>query len=556
MNSASATFALLLLCAASANALTEEQIMPRCEALSDEPADLPALRRVIMENENHEREDSEGLLPLSSRAAAKLLTGEVGAMACTAREFVLRNVIIGGDLDISAMEIKKPIRLEGVTIRGTFKARNSHLIALTIDNSSIGYVEADGLNVSHDVSINKGCRIAGGFRMPFADVGGILSISGTVIDVGRDNERALNLANAELKGGLALHGSEIRGNLVLIQGSVGKLEIIGSTVGGKAGSSGGDRFAISANWLSVNGPVLIDGKSLLRGNTIFLGAKVGGDFFIKSTSIFGCRDDVWVMDDASIGATLRIENVTIEGVEGCFDPTEALRLKRIRISGDVDIQSTRIRCGEAPGIAINADSMRCDGQVVIGGGNVLGGEVKLVGSRIEGNLEITSCQISHSKGKAINADGIKIGQSVQLRRIESDAPMSFRWAALGNRFYLAQGPIGDLNLDDASTVYFQIEEKSWPSSLSISGFRYERIRLPLSPPADKEQAISMSAANGDSSSRKQQQTRTGFLLNGSRKLLKLAVSNSKPFDPQPYEQLASVMRQMGNEAVSRGTHLL
>jgi len=127
------------------------------------------------------------------------------------------------------------------------------------------------------------------------------------------------------------------------------------------------------------------------------------------------------------------------------------------------------------------------------------GEVRLLGANIGGDLDCTGTSFENPAGVALDAQNLSVKGGLVWRSME-------------------KRPVGIISLNYAKVGPLVDDIKSWPQegNLRLEGFEYE-------------------ALVGDSP-----QTATERLEKW------LALQPKKPFNPQPYEQLAKVFRQMGH----------
>ena len=227
-----------------------------------------------------------------------------------------------------------------------------------------------------------------------------------------------------------------------------------------------------------------------------------------------------------------VKDVAADGVK--IDGNVFLR-DRFRAEGEVrllgaliggDLDCTAAQLSNPNGKALNGDGAKINGYVFLRDGFKAEGEVNLLGATIGENLECSGAQLSNPSGIGLQASEIKIARSVFLtdgfeadggvQLVGSEIKDYFDWyeilPAKNTRFDLRSAKVGT----------FHDEEKSWPveGKLFLDGFTYDRI-FEDSPLTAKSRIAWL-----------HRQPRDKFL-------------------PQPYEQLASVLRNMGHEREAR-----
>jgi hypothetical protein len=167
--------------------------------------------------------------------------------------------------------------------------------------------------------------------------------------------------------------------------------------------------------------------------------------------------------------------------------------RMLRFSGSV--------LGGSGGIALNAAGAQIRGDTFLDSGFRAEGEVRLLGASIGGQLTCRRGTFRRPRGPALGVDGAQVGGAAFLDdgfRAEGEVR-------------LVNGRVGPLFDDEAS----------WPAhgNLQLDGFVYTTI------------------AAGP--------------IDAKARLAWLARQPSTPFRPQPYQQLAKVLRESGHEAAAK-----
>jgi len=152
---------------------------------------------------------------------------------------------------------------------------------------------------------------------------------------------------------------------------------------------------------------------------------------------------------------------------------------------------------------MRADGLAARGDVFLRDGFTAEGEVRLLGADIGGDLSCRAAEFKNSSGFALNAQNMKVVGALFLDRIK-----------LGRE--------GGFNLNHAKVAQLLDDVNSWPGpgQLILDGFDYEAIA-------------------GDAPT------------TAEARLRWLRLQPTKPFKPQPYEQLIRVLRRMGHERDAR-----
>lgn len=176
--------------------------------------------------------------------------------------------------------------------------------------------------------------------------------------------------------------------------------------------------------------------------------------------------------------------------------------------------------------AIDANSVRIDGAVRLCNGFKAEGRVNLQGSNIRCDLDCTNGKFINPDGTALDADGANIEGSVFLRDgFRAEGWVDFRAATV--KLYFIMEKIDWTNrmklcLLSAKIGTFQDDIMSWPGKdLHLNGLVYNEI-------ADEAQIEKIDVSN-----------RLSWL------------SRQPKFRPQPYEQLATVLRKNGYDVEAK-----
>ncbi len=298
-------------------------------------------------------------------------------------------------------------------------------------------------------------------------------------------------------------------------------------------------------------------------------------------------------DDRTLSAEF-IYSLVMRQSAHCVVHPRGVRIRGVRITGTLDFQSAKIEvpfalidCSIENALILTDASvpllcltgtrvagLRADGLIVTH--NIFldknfraDGEVRLVGAKVAGSLicdggKFNAPDMRHC---AINADGIQVDGSVQLRGIEASGAVqprdrfiargavrmvgakigtnldchgaTFEFAA-GDAFNIAQASVGatltftavsargKVNLGSAKVGRLLDDSDSWPQELILNGFTYE----------------SLAGGAPVHAGGRSRPGRLDWLRRQPRE-------PENQFLPQPYEQLTKVLRQMGHEREAR-----
>ncbi len=203
-----------------------------------------------------------------------------------------------------------------------------------------------------------------------------------------------------------------------------------------------------------------------------------------------------------------------------------IRLLGAEIEGDLNCNSVRF-CNRGES-AFSADKIRVRGGVSFSGAIVYG-EIRLVGANIGGNLEFAPTHFRNGEGRALNADGMRVAGSLYLREdmLGQGAIVEGTIVLTGTEidrldFHPAiSSDIKALSLGGAriKTWRYSVEGLAAVDKLKLDGCVYEKLL----------------AANNDD----------------GHPDFRIRLPHGADFKPQPYTQLAKVLKADGHEDTAR-----
>ena len=304
------------------------------------------------------------------------------------------------------------------------------------------------------------------------------------------------------------------------------------------------------------------------GNILLRDAQLAGLYFlrchIKGLDAYGAR----------IARTVLLSKLKAIG---------AVNLSGATIGGDLICNGTQL--SDAKGNALDARSAKIGGSVFLS--CKAEGEVRFAGAAIGGNLEFNcAAKLLNAKGKALDAESAKIEGSVFFHLgVKVVGKVNLLGTTIGGTLVysgLVEPKKAILDLRSASVGTLSDEKRSWPSAgkLFLDGFNYDRLfeESPLDAKSRIEwlhrqrpkRTTTLAAELAEAirlEIKKQSFLRRSYkriIVVGRRigqRLTSAAGGKNwvsaqtltwrELFLPQPYEQLASVLRKMGHERDAR-----
>jgi len=424
-------------------------------------------------------------------------------------------------------------------------------------------LSADGATVGGAVFLNNGVHSEGEVRMSRAQVRGDLDCcEGTfhnrlsLSDAG--SGVALNADGISVDGSVFMRRVRAEGEIRLPRAKVGAdidcaaAKIVNPFEWGPKGSSA----ALTVEGSIIGGNIILNNQFHALGFVTLSGSQIAGQLIC---------DGATFENSPPLGAVISMPalEVSLATIK-----SGALLRHGFRAEGEVRLQSTRVgtvldcdggvfnnphrKDVRASGSALTADGMRVDGRASMGSGFRANGEVFIIGSQIEGDLdcgagEFNNPAISDTSigGRALSAHRVSVGGNVFLREgFSSNGEVSFSGASIDGNFEGTSAKFqGELNLESATVK----------GALMLGSIKEpENLKLTLT-------NASLGALADDAAGWPKA---GGLFLDGldygrfsgpapkdcKNRLKWLALQ--EPFLPQPYRQVAKVLKGEGEAAGS------
>jgi hypothetical protein len=421
----------------------------------------------------------------------------------------------------------------------------------------------DGATFGGGIFLNNGFHAEGEVRLPRVHVRGDIDCCGATFHngsspMGSGTGTALNGDGINVTGSVFLRGVRVDGEMRLprakVEGDVDcwAAEIVNPFRWGPVGSAA----AFTMEGSTIGGNVVFGGQFRAKGFVTLRGIQIAGQLICNSASFDNTPPSDAPVSMPALDASLA--NIA-SGVflADQFRADGEVRLQAARIGtvlncdGGTFHNPPRINVKES-GYALTADGMRVNGRVAMGLGFRANGEVFIIGSQIGGDLDCGGGEFSNPLvtggavgGRALSAHRITVDGNAFIRSgFSSSGEVSFQGASIrGNlegtsgRFY------GELNLESATVR----------GAIMLSGV-VEPKNLTLTLTNASVGALADDAASWPQVGH--------LLLDGCvyERFSGLAPKDCKarlnwlalqrPFLPQPYGQLAKVLREEGETAGS------
>jgi hypothetical protein len=411
--------------------------------------------------------------------------------------------IVIGSFDFSFCKTEVPFRFTHSTFQNAISLSNAKIRFLTLQGCHVHSINAHGCVCEGDVFLREGFTAKGKINFLGAHIGNSFDCSNGKFT--NENGDALNCNRATIQGSVFLKdGFEAAGKVNFGSASIGSnLEC----TNGKFINQNGD--ALNCNRAKIQGNVFLKDGFEATGEVNFVGAS------IESSLI--CTNGKFINQNGDADA-LTCNRATIQGSVFLKDGFEA--------AGKVNFGSasmgSNLECTNGKFINQNGDALNCNrakiqGNVFLKDGFEATGEVNFVGASMGSNLECTNGKFINEHGNALNCNHAKIQGNVFFKNgFEATGNVNFGTATMGTMTFSHLDIRGDLLLSSAKINTIMENDLFWNKEgfgkLNLDGLVYNHLH--------------------------------GEFLDAKNRQEWL--HKMPEFKPQPYKQLAKVLRTMGH----------
>jgi hypothetical protein len=428
------------------------------------------------------------------------------------------NARIEGHLNFFGVKLPFLFTLRRCLVPDGINLQEAQTRSLNFRGSHLGMLNAHMLQVQGSLYLTNGCRVEGEAKLIRATIAGDLDCeNGSFVNPG---QIALNADNAEVKGRVFFRGKfEAHGGVRLVRATISGDLDCGD---GSFTNTGG--VALNADNAEVKGRVFLRGEFEAHGSVRLVLCTIGGAVDCSNGQFLNADADALLISRTSIGGGVFLT--------GDFQSLGAVMLEGSRIEGNLDCRGARIYC---PGKeALAAPMLRARGagffiQARPDRPFQTNGIINLTGAHIDGALLFEDVIFYGDENNGVNGTHLLVGGPFTWRNV-------------------AHTPTTQLNLRYAKVGVLEDDSHSWPDAehLILEGLTYEAIR--------GEEAARPPATGW---LRKAVGWLSRWLKRGERfeRLDWLQRQPKDRFSLQPYEQLAAVLRQNGQEVEARAVSI-
>jgi len=443
---------------------------------------------------------------LHAKTIKWLCTDPKAAKLVTHKGIQIKGARIEGELDLQFAEMGFPLVFLECVFDEMINVNSACIKFFILTGSYVDSIQADGVKIEGGVFLRDGFKADGELRFLGADIGQDFDCTDS------------NFTNKDGKAIIA-ERINVKGSVFLKNGFKANNEVcfLGAEIGGDFDCTNGifvnkNSRAITADRVKVKGSIFLKDDFKANGEVRFLGAEIGGDFVCTNGEFINEGSGAVLADGMNVKGSVFLRNGFKANGEVRFLSTVIGR----------DFYCTNGEFINKSDKAISADGMDIKGCVYLSDSFTANGEVRFSGAKIGGDFDCENGKFVNEGNIAIKAEGIEIkGNVIFGNGFKAEGRVVFIGAIVDGHLIWSGVNLTEktiLDLRNAKVGILLDDKKSWPArgNLFLNGFDYEEI--------------------GDNSPEDAKSRIEWLRLNGGEE-----------FSPQPYEQLAEVLRSSGRE---------
>ncbi|MGH3815549.1 MAG: hypothetical protein ACRDUV_24380 [Pseudonocardiaceae bacterium] len=453
---------------------------------------------------------------------------------------------ITGTLDLTHVRAVVGLELRGCHFERAVFLTGARLPWLTLSASHLPALDGDGLRVEGDVLLSDGFTAAGqgaecAMRLLGARISGQLNLNGA---------RLTNDAGpALISDALHVYGDVFGGGFVAIgHGELGAVRLPGARISGQLNLNGAELAnqagpALIGDGLHVEGGlVLAEGFTATghceRGAVRLPGAHIGGQLNLDGAQLINNTGPALIGDHLQVNGGVFLDRFTATG----HGEDGTVRLPDARISGQLNLDGAELTNYAGP--ALVGDHLQVGSDMFAEGltatGHSTDSAVRLSDAQISGQLNLNGAKLTNQAGRALIGDHLRVGSdmfaegftatghstdgAVRLPDAQVSGQLNLNGAMLTN----PAGPV--LDLEDAEAKHLFL-----PAQVICPHGTANRSTC-----ATPERRLAISGL-----------VYTSLHTVGWHEWLHLITHHTHDYRPQPYQQLAAVLKATGREATAR-----
>lgn len=350
---------------------------------------------------------------------------------------------IVGEFDLDEATLQCPLAITDSYFDNALKLRDASAASVLLVGSCVPGFHAYHLTTRGDVDLSNALILNGEVDLRFAHIGGALLCQGAHMT--NTDGPALNGSGAVVANGVYMgKGFAAQGEVQLNGAHIGPFDCDGGRFTRVNG------VALSVNAATIEGMFCRDGF-VAEGEVQLISAHIhrelgcDGGFFYNEGRYALNASGVTVEGATNLG-----QHDTAAGEVAHFTANGEVRLIGAHLKGQLFCAGGKF--WNSGGLAINAEFIAIDEDMLCGGTFHSTGEVKLTAARVGGQLTFEGSQLENPNGCALNLEGAIVANQLIVKP-----------EVLQGRLNLARARVGGY-VDSRAT---------WPESMRLEGFIYD-----------------------------------------------------------------------------------
>jgi len=453
---------------------------------------------------------------------------------------------ITGTLDLTHVPAAVGIELRGCYFERTVFLASARLPWLTLSASHLPALDGDGLRVEGDVLLGDGFTATGqgeegAVRLLGAHISGQLNLNGA---------RLTNDTGPALIGdGLHVYGDVFGGGFVAAgHGELSAVRLPGAHISGQLNLNGAELAnqagpALIGDGLHVDGGlVLAEGFTATghctRGAVRLPGAHISGQLNLDGAELINNTGPALIGDHLQVNGGVFLDGFTATG----HGEDGTVRLPDAHISGQLNLDGAELTNYAGP--ALIGDHLQVGSDMFAEGltatGHSTDSAVRLSDAHISGQLNLNDAKLTNQAGRALIGDHLQVGSDMFAEGLTATGHSTDGAVRLPDTRIS-----GQLNLNNA-----KLTNPAGPV-LDLEDAEVKHLFLPTHVICPHGAASRSTCTTPERRLALAGLVYTSLHTVGWHEWLHLITHHTHDYRPQPYQQLAAVLKSTGHESTAR-----
>ncbi len=453
---------------------------------------------------------------------------------------------ITGTLDLTHVPAAVGIELRGCYFDRAVFLTSARLPWLTLSASHLPALDGDGLRVQGDVLLGDGFTATGhgeegAVRLLGAHISGQLNLNGA---------RLTNDTGPALIGdGLHVYGDVFGGGFVATgHGELSAVRLPGARISGQLNLNRAELAnqagpALIGDGLQVDGGlVLAEGFTATghceRGAVRLPGARIGGQLNLDGAELINNAGPALIGDHLQVQGGVFLDGFTATG----HGEDGAVRLPDAHISGQLNLDGAELTNYAGP--ALIGDHLQVDSDMFAEGftatGHSTDSAVRLSDAQISGQLNLNGAKLTNQAGRALIGDHLQVGSDMFAEGFTATGHSTDGAVRLPDAHISGQLDLNDAKLTNPAGPVLDLEDAEAKHLFLPAHVICPHRTASRSTCATPARRLALSGL-----------VYTSLHTVGWHEWLHLITHHTHDYRPQPYQQLAAVLKATGRESTAR-----